>query len=776
MKRYLTTAFLALLLTPIMAQYLPTDLSSKKAPDDLQPLNVNVPTNDAPEPKGWDSERIQFIPTAHQFAHDGKLVYYQGVQLPDSDYHKKVKVVKHFYERFSLPSDIMMSAIPPIRFHHFLYISNNGNLYYMATKLEGADPENFEALSIPIPNGQEELSNVYIKSNNRIFYRGKELKEINDGKFHIIQQKSLPNGYPDDRYASDSTNIYYLGDKIPGADAKTFSILNNNQLSKDKNHLYYMNEVVEGIDGNTFSVLDFIHYKDKNYVYMLISYPKCDNAQLTESGGVECNGELYFFLSKANRNAALNIPKDSVQQAGPISSAILLTSIYPREYTALKRIHADPETFEVVDQDRSSYYTKDANNVFINGTAIEDASPEYFQVSRNTGYAYDNNHVFYEGKLIEDADPETFCLMPYIYKYYDYYKDKNYIYYRGKKVEGLTAVNFDISGFYYKKDGKVWLRIPYSNILQYEIKEANVATFTTYDKGREQIPCPYAKDSKHAYYRGVPMQGVDVATFIPHENSGYAYDKQNLYFNGERVEQNRTFDSKWFRTIAFMDPDGTTDVYLRNAYAQDQAYIYYNGQILDDNIPDTILHIYDTGRNQQFCIYAYYGGKIYCRGKLIKKSHKDAIRIHHYGSYASPFSSDETNIYYEDKVIASASQGLRVLGSEYAIVGDSRAFYKDKEIEVGDIKTLRTKDNSGYAMDKSNVYFEGKKLERVNPDYFYPLAAGYAKYDNHIFYNGEIIEQSDSKYIGTERIGIASYVKDGKHIYYEGNKYKKPKD
>lgn len=682
MKRYTIYVLLSLLFMPVMALQSPFGLLSNKTSENLKPMKVKVPTKGQPKADGYC--QLIISSAVHHFAHDGKLVYYGGVPLPDSDYRKKIKVVSYFYEQYYASEDAMMSAIPPMRFEQIVYISNNGNLYYQATKLEGADPKKFEGVNISVDGAKEEISDVYIRSNNRIYYRGKELDGINADKFHIIPgYRSL--------YASDDTNIYYCGNKLEGVDVGSFQTMKyHSHLSKDYKFLYCGNEIVDGIDGTTFEDIGYLHAKDKNGIYMFTYFPQCDNPLLLQSGGVECNGEQYFFLSNTQCNAMLGTTKDSVQKQG---IGVHLCPYSKPENNVLKRIPAISESFEVIKSIPGGDYTKDSQNVFFKGEPIAGADPDHFRFLFETNayipgadpsyYTADNKCVFFDGELVEDADPETFKPLASIYDYYDLYGDKNFVYHRGRKVEELTAANFDISEYYYKNDGKVWLRVPYSNVLQFNIEAADMATFQTFDSSVDYYPCPYAKDCKHAYYRGMPMQGVDVASFQPYENSGYAYDKGHLYFNGQRVPITRMFNPEEFKIISFMETDRATDDYSRNVYAQDNSNMYYNGRVLQDYMPGCLPEFYNNSRNNnRFCIFVYCGGRIYCRGKLIKKGSKNAIQIHLYGSYVSPFWSDDTNIYYEDMIIANAEEGLKALNSEYAIVGGNRVFYMDKEITV----------------------------------------------------------------------------------------------
>lgn len=482
MKQHLLTLLLSLLLIPLTAQ-------ERGEASKLKPLNVHVPQKGRPDRiKGW---LVRYNPY-HKFDHDGKLVYYNGKPLRDSDYRKNVKVVGYIYTEDTPLNGTMISGMPIQNYVQILYISNNGNLYYQDQKLEGANPKKFTTIPmgnianiIKSCNNRKILTSFYVKSNNRTYYGATELEGINTDKFHYVK---MPDFYsrlprPNPSYASDSVNIYYLGSRIANATIESFEIMTEHSFSKDKHNLYYKSEAVEGIDGSSFKAVDYFHFKDTNNVYMLASSITCDELLPMPDGSVECNGKRYRFLSKAKRDSVLVAQRATYK---PQYVTVMLSNpfYHSDKYVALKRIPADPATFEVINHQCNHYYTKDTSSVFINGELIEGANPKQFNILLNlysyceyttddkhvyylgkliegadpkylryirrdthySDYVTDEKQIYYFGKLVEGADPQTFApILGYNNKYYHYFKDKDRIYYQGKVAEDITVSDFATS-------------------------------------------------------------------------------------------------------------------------------------------------------------------------------------------------------------------------------------------------------------------------------------------------------------------------------------------
>ena len=71
-------------------------------------------------------------------------------------------------------------------------------------------------------------------------------------------------------YAKDKNNVYYYGQKVEGADSKSFTLISskvsNLPYAKDENNVYFGNSVI-GADVKSFVIIDFNFSKDKKNIY-----------------------------------------------------------------------------------------------------------------------------------------------------------------------------------------------------------------------------------------------------------------------------------------------------------------------------------------------------------------------------------------------------------------------------------------------------------------------------------------------------------------------------
>ena len=119
--------------------------------------------------------------------------------------------------------------------------------------------------------------------SNLIFSENKKLNEnygIEDGEVYYINRKiegadaKTFEVFEDGEYAKDKNNVYYEENVLNEADPKSFKSLSkiSSGLGKDKNKLYFFKDKVNNIDIKTLEIMadEFLIYlKDKNGVYIL---------------------------------------------------------------------------------------------------------------------------------------------------------------------------------------------------------------------------------------------------------------------------------------------------------------------------------------------------------------------------------------------------------------------------------------------------------------------------------------------------------------------------
>ena len=64
----------------------------------------------------------------------------------------------------------------------------------------------------------------------------------------------------------DKDNVYYITEKIEGADPKSFQIFHHS-LAKDNNAVYWAGEKLQGTDAKSFEYLGGPYSRDKNNIY-----------------------------------------------------------------------------------------------------------------------------------------------------------------------------------------------------------------------------------------------------------------------------------------------------------------------------------------------------------------------------------------------------------------------------------------------------------------------------------------------------------------------------
>lgn len=124
-------------------------------------------------------------------------------------------------------------------------------------------------------------------------------------------------------------------------------------------------------------------------------------------------------------------------------------------------VQADPETFQVIKKNSKALWVQDEENIFvwvrekIGPWKKIDADKETFQ-SLSGIYSKDNKRVYYEEKVVDGADPSSFVGISSSDSEtrVDYAKDKNFVYAGMEKLEGVDPETFDWKTFDYEEYAK----------------------------------------------------------------------------------------------------------------------------------------------------------------------------------------------------------------------------------------------------------------------------------------------------------------------------------
>ena len=309
---------------------------------------------------------------------------------------------------------------------------------------------------------------------------------------------------------------------IEGADPESMEIIGD-YYTRDKQHVYFGGEQVTEADRATFCHIGGVLAKDKNNIY--------------------CFGKVFSGVDSSTfEYVGGSFSKDK-------NSAYM--------YTYIMR-DVDLETFEYL----GSSYTRDANKIYLADKVISEADYNSFEFVGSL-YAKDKNNVYYAGPpyIIAEADSESFVYLGEGYLGEGYAKDDNSYYYMNKRTDNLD------SGFLSTLNK------------EFLFKEAGLVNFEYFEKlGDYYIQV----DNKILYLvrdesgRGVlkEIKDVDIKTFtyLLGWPSGYATDKNNVYFNGDTLW---SVDPETFEIVPFFQKEGLY-------FVKDKDHIYsQHGEIVE---------------------------------------------------------------------------------------------------------------------------------------------------------------------------------------------------
>ena len=373
------------------------------------------------------------------------------------------------------------------------FARDDKNVYILGYKVDGIDPKTFEALNyemIKDKNGVYFLENISEENEN---------SEIKTKKLNLkgLDLRSFKKVDDSDYYFKDKNNIYYEDSgnlhKIENADLKTFKDLDYN-FAKDKNNIYYKNKKLDGIDAASFEKIEFNFIKDKNRLY------KIDED--------EEKNEIKLI---------------------PINEKVNL------------------ENFEEI----GGNYYKDDKNLYYFGEnefkKIDGSDPNSFEYDNEnyTFIAKDKNNVYFDGEKVKGIDVKSAEGIDGLW-----IKDKNSVFYRGKKLEKISSNNFNYfdGGMSYDiilvdKNGSYKLMENENQKDKIKIIPLNSKNIDL--KTLERIESPmdssnYFKDKNGVYFlngeKFVKINGADIDTFEVTMSGKYGKDRNNVYFEGKKME------------------------------------------------------------------------------------------------------------------------------------------------------------------------------------------------------------------------------------------------
>ncbi|WP_374123752.1 DKNYY domain-containing protein [Leptotrichia hongkongensis] len=597
------------------------------------------------------------------------------------------------------------------------------NVYYNGEKL---DSVGIEGLKI--------FDDSYLKDNKNVY----EIYTTDDGKTKIRTIKNLNidvASFEDifkEAFYKDKNSVYYVDmtedkqelKKLEGADADTFEL---GIFSKDKNSVFIDKQRLEGVSPKGFEVLnsDLNFIKDyKNVFYLdraedgITFIPRVQNIEGVDVATLESVGKSFFKDYFKDKNNVYIVASER-----PISTDSINTKL-----NFYKLIGANPKTFELIDNfgrdDKNVYFldkklkgidaktfekisfsiVKDKNGLHIllnsddfgiktRNLKISGLDLKTFKKLEN-GYYKDKNNIYYDLDnnlyTIKNADLATFEVLnsPYSSSIY-FAKDKNNVYYQNKKINGIVADGFEqIQSNFIKDRNGIYKFEEDENEKSLKITPINAKIDF---KNLRELDWKYFGDDKNIYYFDEDsfkkVDKADINSFERIDSTGFFKDKNNVYYEGEKVEG---IDTNSIEVISGM-------------WIKDKNNVFYEGQKLKGISSDN-FNYFDGGLSYETILFDKNGIYKFLKNEGDEKA-LEIIRL----------DGKELDLKTLERITS---------------VFDSSNYFKDKngiyymdgnkfvKVNGADKNSFEVTESGKYGKDKNNVYFEGKRMEGKNPKEF----------------------------------------------------------
>ncbi|MFC1656030.1 DKNYY domain-containing protein [Patescibacteria group bacterium] len=325
------------------------------------------------------------------FFKDKNSVYQAQREAYETDYFN----LTDEYGLDPITFEVLYHSSPP--YYPEAYVADKDNVLMiekMASVIEEADPETFEALS--------DTYIRYAKDKDHIFMWGEVMEEADPDSYEVVDTYGVWH------YSKDNNYVYFGNVFIAGADPNTFEVLGFG-YSRDANSIFYEAFPIEDVDLGSFMYLEYGFARDKNHAYLHGGI--IDDVDIAT---FELIGK-YYYKDKDHVYNGLVMMKDDVIIEG-----------------------VDPETFEYL----GSYYSRDKDHVYKNyeNHIIAEQFDAGSFVEYINHYAKDKDHAYYDEVIIEEADSASFEYISGLYA-----KDANYAYYKGQILHGEDPTYFTVS-------------------------------------------------------------------------------------------------------------------------------------------------------------------------------------------------------------------------------------------------------------------------------------------------------------------------------------------
>ena len=443
--------------------------------------------------------------------------------------------------------------------------------------IEGVDIATLEFAGGHYSKYYKDKNNVYFMDNRDDKIKFKKLAYVNPKTFEMV----------DDTFARDDKNLYIFEYKLDGIDPKTFKKLSY-EMVKDKNGLYFLEDIekenenieikvqklnIKGLDLKTFEHIDGDYYKDINYVYYESdnNLYKIENADLKTFEILDSSYTGYGNFSKDKDYIYLNNKK--------------LEEIDAKTFEKMRaNLIRDKNGIYKIEEDEGKYKFKIVPiNIKIDFKNLKNLDLGYFKDSKNV-YYFDVDKF----EKIEGADASSFEKVEYA----GFYKDKNYVYFNGKKIVGMDfkdIENRDEEWSIIELEG-TWIK--YKDNVYYKGKKLKGISSDNFSYFNGGLSYEIILSDKNGVYKftetednkktievtRLDSKGIDLETLerieSPMDSSNYFKDKNGVYF----------MDGNKFVKVNGADKDSFR-VTMRGKYGKDKNNVYFEGKKMEGKNP-----------------------------------------------------------------------------------------------------------------------------------------------------------------------------------------------
>ena len=591
------------------------------------------------------------------------------------------------------------------------------NIYYDGEKLDSVGVEGLKIFDDYYLKDNKNVYEIYTTDDEKIKIRAIKNLNIDVASFENILKGT---------FYKDKNSVYYIdmtGDKqelkkLEGADADTFE---PGIFSKDKNSVYVEKQKLEGVSPKGFEILDndlnFI--KDyKNVFYLdreddgITFIPRVQNTEGVDVATLESVGKSSFKDYFKDKNNVYIVASE--REFISVDSINTKLNFY-------KLIGANPKTFELIHNfgkdDKNVYFldkklkgidaktfeeisfsiVKDKNGLHIllnsddsgiktRNLKISGLDLKTFKKLEN-GYYKDKNNIYYDLdnnlSAIKNADLATFEVLnsPYSSSIY-FAKDKNNVYYQNKKIDGLVADGFEqIQSNFIKDRNGIYKFEEDENEKSLKITPINAKIDF---ENLKELDWKYFGDDKNIYYFDEnsfkKVDKADINSFERIDSTGFFKDKNNVYYEGEKVEG---IDMNSIEVISGM-------------WIKDKNNVFYEGQKLKGISSDNFSY-FDGGLSYETILFDKNGIYKFLKNEDDEKA-LEIIRL----------DGKELDLKTLERITSVFDSSNYFKDKNGVYFMDGKKFVK---VNGADKDSFEVTESGKYGKDKNNVYFEGKKLE-----------------------------------------------------------------